>query len=131
MGSFTDYWENEILDHMFGKGNYAPPTIHVGLSTADPLDDASGLSEPCGNGYARAQTSASDWNSASGGSLENANEITFAQATGSWGTITHFALFDAATGGNMLANGALSQSNTIDNSDIAKFEVGDLGIGLD
>jgi len=131
MGSFTNYWENEILNHIFGKGNYAPPTIHVGLSMADPLDDASGLSEPTGNGYARVQTSASDWNMASGGSLDNANEITFARATGSWGTITHFALFDAATVGNMLAHGALSQSTAIDNSDIARFEVGDLGISLD
>ena len=131
MGSFSDYWENKILDHIFGKGNYTPPTIFVGLSTADPLDDASSLAEPSGNGYARVQTSASDWNAASGGSLDNADDITFAQATGSWGTITHFALFDAATGGNVLAHGALSQSKTISSSDIARFESGDLDISLD
>ena len=131
MGSFTNYWENKILDHIFGKGNYTPPTIFVGLSTADPLDDASGLAEPSGNGYARVQTSASDWNAASGGSLDNADDITFAQATGSWGTITHFALFDAATGGNVLAHGALSQSKTISSSGIARFESGDLDISLD
>lgn len=131
MGSFTDYWENEILDHIFGKGSYAPPTIYVGLSMADPLDDASGLAEPSGNGYARAQTSASDWNAASGGSIDNANDITLAQATGSWGTITHFALFDAATGGNMLAHGDLSQSKAIDSSDTARFEAGDLDMSLD
>ncbi len=131
MGGFADYWEGEILDHIFGKGSYTPPTIYVGLSTVDPLDDASGLAEPNGNGYARAQTAASDWNATSGGSLDNANDITFAQATGSWGTITHFALFDAATGGNMLAHGALSQSKAIGSSDIAKFEAGDLDISLD
>ncbi len=131
MGSFTDYWENEILDHIFGKGSYTPPTIYVGLSTADPLDDASGLAEPSGNGYARVQTSASDWNAASGGSLDNANAITFAQATGNWGTITHFALFDAATGGNMLAHGALNPPKAIDSSDTARFEAGDLDMSLD
>ncbi len=131
MGSFTDYWEDRILDHIFGKGNYAPPTIYVGLSTADPLDDSSGLAEPSGNSYARVQTSASDWNAASDGSLDNANDITFAQATGNWGTITHFALFDAATGGNMLAHGALSQSKAIDSSDAAGFGANDLEIGLD
>ncbi|TKJ39381.1 MAG: hypothetical protein CEE38_01175 [Planctomycetes bacterium B3_Pla] len=131
MGGFADYWEDEILDHVFGKGSYSPPTIYVGLSTADPLDDASGLAEPNGNGYTRAQTSASDWNAASGGSLDNANDITFAQATGNWGTISHFALFDAATGGNMLAHGALSQSNAIGSSDIARFQAGDLDVSLD
>ena len=131
MGSFTNYWEDEILDHIFGKGSYAPPTIYLGLSTADPLDDASGLAEPSGNGYARVQTSASDWNAASGGSLDNANDLTFAQATGGWGTIIHFVLFDAATGGNMLAHGALSQSKAVESSDTAIFEAGDLDISLD
>jgi len=130
MGGFSDYWENKILDHIFGKGSYTPPTIYVGLSTADPTDDGSGLAEPSGNGYARTQTSASDWNAASNGSLDNSNDITFAQATGSWGTITHFALFDAITAGNMLAHGVLSQSKTIGNSDTARFQAGDLDISL-
>jgi len=131
MGGFSDYWENKILDHIFGKGSYTPPTIYVGLSSADPTDDSSGLAEPSGNGYARVQTSPSDWNAASNGSLDNAGDITFAQATGSWGTITHFALFDAATAGNMLAHGTLSQSKAIGESDTARFEAGDLDISLD
>jgi len=131
MGGFSDYWENKILDHIFGKGGYTPPTIYVGLSTADPTDDGSGLAEPSGNAYARVQTSASDWNAASNGSLENASDIIFDQATGSWGTITHFALFDAATAGNLLAHGALSQSKAIGETDTARFEAGDLDINLD
>jgi hypothetical protein len=131
MGSFADYWENEILDHLFGKGSYTPPTIYVGLSTADPLDDASGLAEPSGNSYARVLTAGSDWNTASGGTIDNANEITFPQASGSWGTLTHFALFDAASGGNMLAHGALSISKTISSGDTAKFAAGDLDVSLD
>ena len=69
MGSFADYWENEILDHLFGKGSYTPPTIYVGLSTADPVDDASGLAEPSGNSYARIATAGADWNVASGGMI--------------------------------------------------------------
>jgi len=131
MGGFSDYWENKILDHIFGKGNYTPPTIYVGLSTADPVDDGSGLAEPSGNGYTRVQTSASNWNAASNGSLDNAVNITFARATGNWGTITHFALFDAATAGNILVHGALNQSKTINESDTARFEAGDLHISLD
>lgn len=131
MGGFSDYWENKILDHIFGKGSYTPPTIYVGLSTADPTEDGSGLAEPSGNGYAREQTSASDWNAASNGSLDNAGNITFAQASGNWGTITHFALFDATTAGNMLAYGVLSQSKSISESDTARFQAGDLRISLD
>jgi hypothetical protein len=131
MGGFSNYWENKILDHLFGKGSYTPPTIYVGLSTADPTDDGSGLDEPSGGGYTRVQTSASDWNVASNGSLDNAGNITFAQASGNWGMITHFALFDAATAGNMLAHGALSQSKSISESDTVRFQAGDLQVSLD
>jgi hypothetical protein len=131
MGSFSDYWENKILDHIFGKVSYTPPVIYVGLSTADPTDNGSGLSEPSGNGYARVQTSVSDWNASANGSLNNASNITFSQATGNWGTITHFALFDAATTGNMLAHGTLSQSKTIGELDTVRFDAGDLNISLD
>jgi len=131
MGSFGDYWENEILDHVFGKGSYTPPTIYVALSTAEPGDDGSALSEPSGNGYARQSTSASDWNAAAGGALDNANEITFAEATGDWGNMTHFALMDAASGGNLLAHGALSASKSIGSGDTANIAAGDLDVSLD
>ncbi|MBN1805312.1 MAG: hypothetical protein JW837_08685 [Sedimentisphaerales bacterium] len=131
MGSFADYWENEILDHLFGKGSYTPATIYVGLSTADPTDDAAGLAEPSGNGYARVATTPADWNTASGGMIDNAGDITFPQASGNWGTLTHFALFDAASGGNMLAHGSLNVSKSIGSGDTAKFPAGDLGVSLD
>jgi hypothetical protein len=131
MGSFADYWENEILDHLFGKSSYAPPTIYVGLSTSDPTDNASGLAEPSGNSYARVATAGSDWNTASGGTIDNANDITFPEASGSWGMLTHFALFDTASGGNMLAHGSLGASKSIGSGDTAKFAAGDLDVSLD
>ena len=131
MGSFSDYWENEILDHIFGKGNYSPPTIYVGISTADPGDSGAGLTEPSGGGYARRQTMSADWNAAADGLLDNANTITFNVATGDWGTLTHFALFDAATAGNMLAHGALAQAKVIANGDTLQFVTGDLHVTLD
>lgn len=131
MGSFSNYLENELLDHLFGKGSYSPPTIYVALSTGDPLDNGSGLAEPSGNGYARDQTDGTDWNVASGGAIDNANAIVFSEATGNWGTITHFALMDAASGGNLLVHGALSTSKSIDSGDTAEFAAGDLDVLLD
>jgi hypothetical protein len=131
MGSFSNYLENKILDHIFDKGDYTPPTIYVGLSTADPLDDASGLAEPAGNGYARIQTPASDWTAASSGNISNANELIFVEATGDWGTVTHFAIFDAAIDGSMLCYGALTQARTIVSGDKARFAIADLSVSLD
>jgi len=129
--SFSNYLENKLLDHLFNKAAYTAPTIYVGLSTADPLEDGSGLAEPTGGGYARVATAAVDWNAALNGLIDNANDIIFPQATASWGTITHFALFDAATAGNMLASGALSAAKTINANDTAKFVAGDLDVTLD
>ncbi|HUV64199.1 MAG TPA: hypothetical protein VMW24_09885 [Sedimentisphaerales bacterium] len=131
MGGFSNYWENKILDHIFGKSSYTPPTIYVALSTADPLDDGSRISEPSGNGYTRVEISASDWSASAAGAVCNASNITFPTASGSWGTVTHFALFDSATGGNMLACGALEQPKVIGASDTGKFDAGALEIGLD
>ncbi len=130
MGSFSDYWENEILDHLFGKGGYSPPTIYVGLSTADPGDDGSGLSEPSGDGYARVATSPADWSAACEGALTNNDAIEFPEAADAWGTVTHFALFDAAWGGHVLAHGALAEPKAIDSGDGARFAAGDLEISL-
>jgi hypothetical protein len=131
MGSLGGYLEDELLDHVFGKGSYPSPVVYVALSTEDPLDDGSGLAEPSGTGYARAQTSGADWNLSSGGSIDNINEITFNEAAGNWGTITHFALMDAASGGNLLVHGALSQSIPVSSGDTPKFAAGDLDVSLD
>lgn len=131
MGSFADYIENKFLDHLVGKTSYTMPTVWVGLSTADPLDTAAGLAEPAGGSYARVETAGADWNPASGGANDNANAITFPEATASWGTVSHFALFDAVTAGNMLAHGSLSPSKAIGSGDTAKFAAGALDITLD
>ena len=127
---FADFWENEILDHIMGKGSYTPPTAHVALSTADPLDDGSGLAEPSGNGYARITTAAANWDVAVGGLIDNGAELAFPLATGSWGTVTHVCLFDAPTGGNLMASGALTVPKAISSGDTPKFAAGDLDVTL-
>lgn len=131
MGSFSNYWENEVLDHLFGKGAYAPPTIYVALSAADPDEDESGVDEPDGGGYARVATAAGDWSNAAGGLLDNVVAIEFDAAVGDWGTMTHFVLFDAATAGNLLAYGALTQAKTVNAGDQARFPPGELEVTLD
>jgi hypothetical protein len=134
MGSFSDFLENEILDQIFGALAYsAPSALYFALSTANPTDTGGGLSEPSGGSYARVSLTNNKtlWVTASGGALDNAIAITFPQATASWGTVTHFAIMDATSAGNMIAWGTLSASKTIDNGDTAEFAIGDLDIGLD
>lgn len=105
---------------MLGKTSYTMPTVYVGLYTAAPSDTGGGT-EVTGGSYARKSTAGADWNAAASGSSSNANAITFITATGSWGTVTHFGLFDAASAGNLLRWAALTTSKTIGSGDTASF----------
>lgn len=123
MGSISDYLENELLDHVLKVGAYTVPTnIYVALSTTDPLDTGAGISEPVGGSYARVQCN--NWSTAANRSSANSTAVNFPTATGSWGTLTHFALFDAISGGNMLAHGALGTPRTISSGQSIGFAIG-------
>lgn len=131
MGSFSDYLENKILDHVVGKTDYdLLANVYLALYTAAP-SDAGGGTEVSGTNYVRVECSG-DWNAASSGAIDNANDITFAEAgAGGWGTITHFALLDASTNGNFLIWGALSSGKSVSEGNTVKFLVGELDITLD
>lgn len=134
MSSFGDFLENELLDHVWGNAAYAAPaTLYLALSTTDPLDDGSGITEPVGGSYARlaVANNLTNWPAAVGGSKSNGADFTFVTATAGWGVITHMAIYDAATGGNMIAHAALTTSKTIDNGDTVIFQTGNLTITLD
>ena len=131
-GSFSDYLELELLDHLFKKGTYTTPTnIYVALCTSTVVDSDTGSSvtgEVSGGAYAR--VTCNTWDAASAGATENTGAVTFAQATAAWGTITHFALCDHSTGGNMLAHGALDTAKSVASGDTAKFATGDIDVEL-
>lgn len=144
MAAMTDYLENKILDWLLRGQTFTPPaTIYVGLLTAAPSDSAAGT-EVSGGGYARVAVSgnATNWNSSDGdndaastgtdGTTENDVAITFPSPTANWGVVTHFALYDAASAGNMLIHTALAVPKTINNGDAApSFGVGSLSIQID
>lgn len=135
--SFGNTIENVVLDSMIGSTQLlGVNTLWVGLSTADPTDDASGLAEPSGNGYARAATvnSTNLWAAAASGVKRNAAAIAFPTATGSWGNVSHFALWRAATSTGidaMVGKGSLGLAKNVTNGDTPQFGVGSLSISLD
>ena len=125
--SFSDYLENKVLAHVFGGSAYtAPTTIYVGLFTADPGESGSS-NEVSGNGYLRQSMAFT----VSGSAAANTSAVEFPTATGSWGTVTHTALYDASTSGNMLAVGQLSASKSIGTNDVFRFNAGDFDITID
>ncbi len=132
MGSFTDYLENALLDHVFGTAGqaYAQPTIHVALCTVAVTDtaDGSSISEPASPSYERIHMAT--WDAASAGATENTNDVLWGQATADWGTIVDFAICDAVTAGNVMAYGSLTISKSVASGDTPKFATGDLDITL-
>ncbi|MGI9491969.1 MAG: phage tail fiber protein [Geminicoccaceae bacterium] len=134
--SFANRTAKGLLDYLFGKTSVfdTQPTIHVGLSTTAPAEDGTNVSEPVGNNYARVAVAAGDWNAATLADpslIDNSAAINFPTPSGAWGTVTHFAIFDALTGGNVVASGILTTSRSPQNGDPVSFPIGDLDITLD
>lgn len=130
MSSFSDYAENLVLNWLFTTNSVTRPTAwYVGLFTSAPSDTGGGT-EVSGNGYARKATGTITV-SGTGTLATNSAAIEFDPASGgNWGTITHIAIFDALTTGNMLGWASLTTSRTINDGDILRIPAGDLDITL-
>ncbi|MFA5052749.1 MAG: hypothetical protein WC565_01725 [Parcubacteria group bacterium] len=132
-GSKSNYLELEVLDHVLGGADYSrPATVYIALYTVAPTD-AGGGTEVTGGSYARVAVTnnATNWPAASGGSKSNGTAFTFTQATANWGTVVAFAILDAASAGNFLYWGDLTQNKTVDNGDTAEFAIGGITITED
>jgi hypothetical protein len=144
MTAWSDYVENNLIDWFFRGQTFTPPaTVYVGLLTAAPTD-AGGGTEVTGGSYARVAISSSlaNWagtqsagsttaSSGTGGTTSNNGTISFPTPTASWGTVTSFGVYDAATGGNLLFYANLTTSKTINSGDTVSFAAGALTFQVD
>ena len=134
MAGLTDSKENDVLDALLGaSATLMPDPVYVGLMTSEPNDDGTGVVEPSGGSYARVSVAndGTKWGVASGGQKANLAVITFPTATADWGTVTHYGLFDAASGGNLLAYGTLNVARTVLTSDEFRFLAAALVVAID
>lgn len=133
-GSKSDFLELELLDHVLGNAAYTAPAVSVwiALYTVAPTD-AGGGTECTGGSYVRkaVDNDKTTWTVAASGALHNDIEITFVEATASWGTVVAFGIFDAESGDNLLYWADLTVNKTIDSGDTAKFAVGDIEVTED
>lgn len=104
-------------------------TAYVSLHTADPSPN--GASEVVGGGYARQGPIAFTNAGANPTVASNSAILTFPAATGAWGSIGYFGLWDALTGGTFRGAGALTQIKPIGAGDTARFLVGSLTVTAD
>lgn len=129
--SASDYLEQKLLDHVFGKGAYTVPSIWVALCTVaiSDTDDGSTITEASYTGYARKSTAASDW-SRSGSIMSNANAITFVECSGGSSTVSWVALVDSATtgAGNVLFCAQLTSSLSVSDGIQPYFAANDIQV---
>lgn len=130
MSSFTNYTENLVLTWLLTSGSATRPTAwYVGLFTAAP-SDAGGGTEVSGSGYVRKATGTITV-SGTDTTATNSAAIEFDPASGgNWGNITHAAIFDAETSGNMIAWAQLTTARTINDGDVFRIPATSLTVTL-
>lgn len=136
---FSNTYAHNILNCIFGKTNgiTAPSSVYLALSSNDPEADGGTFTELVGGNYARVLVSLKgeaypDYiSTANDRFVINVKQIAFNKATADWADIKGFALYDAATNGNMIyyskvTNGTVS----IKTGAVALFDPQTLKIGL-
>lgn len=139
MGSFNDYLEDELLDHVWGAATFtAAATLSFGLWTATLTDASTGstANEVANtNNYSRQSltNNATNFPAASGGAKANGTAVTgWSASGGNWGTITDVGCVDSAThaAGNMYGYDALAASAIINDGDTAQIAIADFDVTL-
>lgn len=133
MSAASDYLELKVLDHVlrYSASPYTGvSTLYLGLFTADTgLEGNAPSAEVSTSGTAYVRTAVTFAAAASGSSATNAT-VTYAAATANWGTVTHVAVMDASTSGNVLFYGAVTTSKTIETGDTFQVSSGNLTVSL-
>lgn len=115
MGSLTNYAETALVNHMLNSAYTPVATVYLALATASPGESATGASMsevPNSGSYARTAIS---FGAASSRRVTQSSAVVFPTATGSWGTVTSWAIVDSPThgAGNVLAYGGFATSKSI------------------
>jgi hypothetical protein len=122
MSAFGDYLENASLDHNLNVTPLAQTPVYLHMYTSPVGDDDSGT-EVVGNGYV---ATVINFGAASGGIALNNQEVVFPEATGSWGTVSHFAIKDVSQ--NLMYHGAWTTPKAVGNTDTARVAIGAVSV---
>lgn len=123
----SNYLRGKLIDESLRNINYVPPTIvYVALHTADPTVNGLPATEVAGSWYQRQTVTFGAQSTA--GQTFSTNDVTYAPVTGSSVTVTHFAIWDAQTLGNMLYFGTLASSKTFAITDVPSFLAGQIAV---
>lgn len=132
---YTDATTHAAMDRFVAAAGTddSPTVLYMALSTTTPGSDGSNVTEPSGGSYARVQVTSGLWAASASREKALTNSIEFAEATGSWGTVTHLVLFDHATNtasSNVRAWGALTTSKAVVSGEIFRAPAGSFKLSM-
>lgn len=139
MAAASTYTRQRVMDAILrGVALSLPAGTYVSLHTADPGPaGANEVSLAAWPSYSRRDAAAggavaSGWSATdTNGQTRNAKQIPFPSNNGAAPvTITHFAVWDAITSGNMICYGALTTPRTVGVSEVVLFDVNTLTASL-
>lgn len=123
----SNYLRGKVIDVSLRATAYtAPASVYVSLHTADPTAGAIAGTEVSGGWYIRKAATFAAQSTA--GQTSNSNTITYDPVTAGPVTVTHFAVWDAETLGNMLYYGPLASSKTFATTDVPSWLPGQVAI---
>lgn len=124
--SLTNTFETRVLDWLLTDNAVTRPSAwYVALFTTAPSDTGGGT-EVSGGSYVRKAVTFT----VTGDTASNTAAVEFDAATASWGLITHAAIFDASTTGNMIAYAPLAVSKNIGVGDVLRVPAGELDVTM-
>lgn len=133
MSAFSDYLENTLISATLRGATFTGGAVYVALFKTDPTDAGTGA-EVSDSGYVRQRahtTVASDgFTVPANGVTSNSRNIVFPAVIDSQTTVTHWAIFDAQTAGNLLYHAPLLNPKTLDPTDVLSFPIGSLTVTL-
>lgn len=138
MSAASDYLENALIKAVFKGQAYPSPTnTYIALHTANPTD--AGLNEVSVTtwpSYMRAQAengtgTGNGWVEPVNGETKNTHQIAMASYDGTAPlTLSHWSVWDAPYGGNMLVHAPLGVQRTIQPGAVTVFDINTLIIQL-
>lgn len=132
MSAFSDYMEGKVLDAIFEGTSF--PTIsslYVAAFETDPGDDGAGT-ECSWSGYSRVEVAPGTGWTRTDNTATNAAAITFpAQGSPSSVTVSWIGIYDASSGGNLIARLQLDVAKVLAQTDVLEFSAGQVSLTLD
>lgn len=122
MSALSNYGEEQALAALLAL---VSGTYFISLHTGDP-GETGAANEVSGDGYARV----SDTFTRTGSTAENDSDGEFAAVSADKGTVTHFGLWSAVSGGNCHFKAALTTPRAWP-SGVLEFAAGDFTASLD